>query len=107
MTDRVKEINAELRRMTQIRLRLLEERRQLALERYVPEHASEFWTDRVFKIIENHPGISRSKILSELINREFSSPITANALTNTLTTLRRRGSIENRGTKKRPQWYIN
>src|SRR4051812_12941273 len=104
VNQRVREINAELMRLNQTRLRLLEERRQLASERYVQEHASEFWTERVFKVVESHPGISRSEILAELMG--FTPQITTQALTNSLTSLRRRGFIKNQGTKKRPQWHV-
>jgi hypothetical protein len=94
------EIEAELKELSRRRRKLLEERRRLSgvSTRTTVAHA---WVEPIFAIIEQHPGISRREIFVK-----FDNPNTTfQDLTNCLTTLRRRGWIENRGTKKYPEWY--
>jgi chromosome segregation and condensation protein ScpB len=98
--QRFLEIEAELKKLRRRRRELLEERRQLS---GVSTRATvaQAWVEPIFAIIENHSGISRREIIVK-----FNNPhMTGQDLTNCLTTLRRRGWIENRGTKKHPQWY--
>lgn len=54
----------------------------------------------VLAVIEENPGIDRQKIFDKLW-----PDVLQTELTNSLTTLRRRGKIENRGSKKYPSWY--
>jgi len=105
---RLNEINHELKELNQKRRELLDERRKLLADRSEREaiETSQFWADPIFAIIKSHPGISRSKILSELDKGNINPRISNQVLTNTLTTLRRRGLIKNQGTKKNPQWYV-
>jgi len=94
------EIEAELKELRRRRRELLEERRQLSgvRPRTTVAHA---WVEPIFTIIEEHPGISRQEIFVK-----FGNPhMTFQDLSNCLTTLRRRGWIENRGTRKNPRWY--
>jgi hypothetical protein len=98
--ERFIEIEDELKALNQRRHELLEERRLLTgvRARTTIAHA---WVEPIFVIIENHPGISRHGIVIK-----FGNPsMTVQDLTNCLTTLRRRGWIENRGTRKYPEWY--
>src|SRR3954451_15852471 len=98
--QRLTEIKVELQALSQRRRELLEERRQLSgvTARTTIAHA---WIESIFSIIENHPGISRREIVVK-----FGNPhMTVQDLTNCLTTLRRRGWIENQGTRKEPKWY--
>lgn len=106
MSDRLCEIDAELKKLRKARRELLDERQRLMDERR-PEVAStsEYWLEPIFSIIENHRGASRLRI-QVMLDAEYDQPkITSQALTNTLTTLRRRGWIENRGTRKHPRWH--
>lgn len=102
MTNRQRliEIDAELKALRHRRRELLEERRQLSSvkTRTAVAHA---WVESIFAIIENHPGISRREIIIKFDNPHM----TIQELTNCLTILRRRGWIENRGTKKYPKWH--
>lgn len=94
------EINDELRQLSQKRRELLEERRQLS---GVTERStiSQIWVDPTFAVIKKHPGISRREIFVKLNDKHLKFE----DLTNVLTTLRRRGWIENQGTRKYPKWY--
>lgn len=93
------EIDAELEQLRQRRKKLLEERRNLA---GTPLKAdSPYWVYRALSIIKNRPGMARREIFVEMNDRN----LTFKQLSNTLTTLRRRGYIENRGTRKHPRWY--
>ena len=95
MNERILEINIELKHLNQRRRDLLNERHQLL-------SVSELHYGLIFAIIENYPGISRREIQDKLGDIEINSQ----TLSNYLTTLRRRGQTENRGTKKYPQWYV-
>lgn len=105
MTDRLRDIDAELKELNQTRRELLDERRRLVAERR-PESVmtAEYWVEPIFSIIETHPGTSRLRI-HVLLDAEHDPKIDMQVLTNTLTTLRRRGWIENRGTRKHPKWF--
>lgn len=102
-TKRLAQVEEELKQVEQKRARLVEERRELLEKGHISD--SKFWSDPVFEVIEKHPGASRTLILSELLASDRWC-ITSNELTNCLTTLRRNGLIENRGTKKFPRWHI-
>lgn len=94
------EIETELRQLRQRRRELLEERRQLSgvTTRNV---VTAVWVEPIFSIIEANPGISRRDIVIK-----FNNPhMTFGDLSNILTTLRRRGWIENNGTRKNPKWH--
>lgn len=54
----------------------------------------------VLALIQANPGIARKDIVEGL-----SEPYIETEIRNALTTLRRRGSIANRGTRKSPQWH--
>jgi hypothetical protein len=98
---RLREIEAELSKLKKQRQKLIKERSYLMMREYGGN--AQFWADIIFELIKNHPGISREGILVELDAHTYISP---NVLTNTLTTLRRRGEIENHGTRKCPRWHI-
>jgi hypothetical protein len=107
MITRLDEINILLREVNQKKRELLAERRKLIDERR-PEAAetSKFWVDLIFEIVVNHPEASRKQIKIELDAKDISPSITSKTFTNCLTVLRRRGWIENRGTKKDPKWHV-
>jgi predicted HTH transcriptional regulator len=94
------EISAELKELSRKRHELLEERRQLSGER-TRTIVAQTWVEPIFVIIEEHPGITRREIISKFDNPHM----TIQDLTNCLTTLRRRGWIENHGTRKYPKWH--
>lgn len=101
--DALAEINAELKELNRKRRKLIAERRRI-MEGRRPRvvDTSGFWVEAIFAIIESTPGISREEIRMKL----GSNPqIAEQVFTNTLSVLRRRGWIENRGTRKRPKWY--
>lgn len=106
--SRLVEINQELKRLSAQRQTLLAERRQLLGDKRPkgPSEATQFWSGRVFSVIENHPGISREKLLSELGQDEALSEIPSQTYTNCIIMLRRRGAIENQGTRQKPKWYV-
>lgn len=98
--QRLVEIANELSQMSQRRRELLEERRQLTGVR-TQSSIAHAWVEPIFSIIEGHPGISRQEIFVK-----FNNPhMRFQDLTNCLTTLRRRGWIENHGTRKHPKWH--
>src|SRR3954451_16958072 len=102
MSDRQRliEIEVELQALSQKRRELLAERQRLTGVR-IRSTVAQVWVDSIFTIIEAHPGISRHAIVIE-----FGNPnMTELDLTNCLTTLRRRGWIENHGTWKNPEWH--
>lgn len=98
--QRLIEIQDELKNLNRKRRELLEERCQLSgtVSRTIVIHT---WVESIFVIIENHPGISRREIFVKFDNPHM----TFQDLSNCLTTLRRRGWIENRGTRKHPKWH--
>src|SRR3954462_6903189 len=98
--DRFIEIDAELKQLSTRRRELLAERRRLSGVRD-GRITNNVWLDPIFKIIAERPGVSRHDIFVEL----GSPHMTWQELTNALTALRRRGWIENRGTRKHPEWY--
>lgn len=100
------EIDAELKQLNQRRRELLAERHRL-IEEKRPEAiaTSQYWADPIFLIVKDYPGASRKEVLLELAIRGLPG-ITEQTLTNSLTTLRRRGRIENRGTRKHPEWHV-
>jgi hypothetical protein len=94
------EIETELKELNQRRRELLEERRTLSGVN-TRNSIVQPWVNPIFSIIKNHPGINRAGILVQFDNQYM----TFQDLTNCLTILRRRGWIENRGTRKFPEWY--
>lgn len=56
--------------------------------------------ETVLAVIKKNPGIARQEIFDALWPDVLQSE-----LTNYLTALRRQGKIENRGTRKYPNWY--
>ncbi len=98
--QRFNEIETELRQLNQRRRELLEERRILSGVN-ARNSIVQAWIEPIFSIIENCPGISRREIFSQFNNPDM----TVQDLTNCLTILRRRGWIENRGTKKYSEWH--
>jgi hypothetical protein len=94
------EIEDELKALSRRRRELLEERRRLSGVS-TRTTVSRAWVEPIFAIIEKHPGISRREIFVKFDNPNM----TFQDLTNCLTTLRRRGWIENLGTRKYPKWH--
>ena len=98
--ERFIEIDNELRELRQRQRELLEERRVLSgvMKRST---LSQIWVDPAFAIIKKYPGISRRELFIKLNDKHLKFE----DLTNVLTTLRRRGWIENQGTRKHPKWH--
>lgn len=105
--SRIIEIDNELKQLNRKKSELLKERRRLRISGAEPENPelSRAWTDRAWLIINSNPGASRDTIRQELGPLDPILWRSEQRLTNTLTTLRRRGWIVNRGTKKRPKWH--
>lgn len=59
------------------------------------------YREAILTIIKENPGLSRQEIFVKLDDPDISRQ----ELTNCLTTLRRQGRTENRGTRKNPHWY--
>ena len=58
------------------------------------------YSEAIFTLIKDNPGISRQEIFDKLWPNVLQIE-----LTNYLTALRRQGRIENRGIRKYPNWY--
>ena len=97
--QRVKQIDKEVLQLRKQMRDLLKERRKLVAPEY--KGVAQIWGKEVIRIIQKHPGATRQMIVDEL-----ESYIPPNTLTNVLTTLRRRGQIENLGNRKHPRWVI-
>jgi hypothetical protein len=97
--ERILQIDVEVKKLRSNIRELLKERRSLVRSEYTG--SAKTWRNEIITILDCYPGASRQNIVDGL-----SSYISSKMLTNVLTTLRRHGEIENRGTKKNPQWYI-
>lgn len=92
-------IDEEINAAGHIYQALLHERSELQEAGFYPN--SKFWAAPVLIIIGLTPGCSRDDI-----RKALTRPISEKELTNVLTALRRQGVTENKGTKKRPKWYL-